>query len=147
LQRADLLAYAVDTYGKELLPSYDSEWVTRERGRLTETLYNALYQLTLLLGRNGELKRAIEYGNRMIALEPLQEDIYRLLIHLHARIGQPAAAQHLYHALEKNLKEFGFAPSTETQALAAKLSSQRSLCTFEPPISHSQSRRTDPPKD
>ena len=68
------------------------EWVLRERDRLSEACLGAVRRLLPLLQAAGETARAIQYGRRAVALDPLCEEAYSDLMRLLAAAGRAALA-------------------------------------------------------
>src|ERR1051326_4439605 len=76
-------------------PAFE-EWLDAERARLSGL---ALEALRRVLARHEKAARddaAIQAAARLIALDPLQEDVHRTLMRLYARQGRRAAALRQY---------------------------------------------------
>lgn len=121
---ADGLEAALALYHGPLLdglhvaaPAFE-EWLESERARLHEL---ALVALRRLLGRHvraGRRDAAIHAASRLLALDPLQEDVHRTLMRLYARQGRRAAALRQYQAcVAIQQKELGVEPEEETRRL------------------------------
>src|SRR5947209_9031685 len=91
LEQADKL------YRGELLPGCYDEWILPERDRLRQRHLQVLEQLLHLHEVQGDLITAIRYGQRLIGLDPLSEDLYRCLMHLFALNNDRASALRVYH--------------------------------------------------
>jgi DNA-binding SARP family transcriptional activator len=72
----------------------------------------------------GELQRSIADGRRVLAADPLREEIHRELMSAYHDAGQSAQAIRQYEVCRDVLrKELGIAPEPETQALRSSLGS------------------------
>ena len=86
----------------------------------------ALHRLSVAYTDRGEYAAAIEYTNRLLALEPWQEEAHRQLMTLLARSGQQSAALAQYETCRRILaEELGVEPLPETQALYHRLKTRR----------------------
>jgi TolB-like protein/Flp pilus assembly protein TadD/rhodanese-related sulfurtransferase len=66
----------------------------------------------------GAIQNAIILGQRLLALDPLQETVHRALMELYGELGQRLAALQQYHRCRELLaSELGVEPETETEAL------------------------------
>jgi hypothetical protein len=110
----DLFAY--------LLPDCYEEWCLRERERLQQTAQRALGALVEHHESRDEPAEAVACASRLLALDPLREDVHRTLIRLYLGAGQTGAARRQLEACRAVLqRELGVAPAPETAALAALL--------------------------
>ncbi len=128
LERAQLLAGAVELYRGPLLPGCYADWLAPEQHRLAELHLGALLQLVdslASLARAGELPRALEAARRAVAADPLREATHREVMHLYVAAGQPAAALQQYRHVQQLLKEeLGTVPALATRTLAQKVQLQ-----------------------
>lgn len=117
LYQGDFLAgFAVD----QALPF--EEWALAEQARLRQRAIQALYQLAVAHTARGEYAAGINITNRLLALEPWQEEAHRQMMILLARSGQHAAALAQYESCRRMLaRELGVEPLPETQALFRRL--------------------------
>src|SRR5215469_16079059 len=125
-QRADLRA-AADLYRGEFLGDFDidsepfQEWLAAERDRTLAVVCDVLSRLTAD-DVPGEHESAIQFGRRLVALDPLSEFGQRALMRAYARAGRRGEALRQYKSCAETLKrELGVAPDTETQALANEI--------------------------
>jgi predicted ATPase/DNA-binding SARP family transcriptional activator len=124
---------AVELYRGEFLEGLSvrralgfEEWVLSERERLRQLVLRALHRLSVACTDRGEYAAAIEYTNRLLALEPWQEEAHRQLMALLARSGQRSAALAQYETCRQILaEELGVEPLPETQALYHRLKTRR----------------------
>jgi predicted ATPase/DNA-binding SARP family transcriptional activator/uncharacterized protein HemY len=102
------------------------EWALSERERLRQLVIQALQCLSVACGTRGEYDAGIEYTNRLLALEPWQEEAHRQLMILLNRSGQRNAALAQYETCRQLLaEELGVEPLPETQALYHRLKTRR----------------------
>lgn len=93
-------------------------WVTLERERLRGRAVNAIFQLLGLALENGDYTAGIQFGNRLMSLEPLWEEAVRRVMTLQAYSGNRNAAVQRYDNFTKTLKvELDIPPEDETTAL------------------------------
>ena len=123
LDRADTAADPVDdleaavaAYGGDLLEGSYDEWLLEERDRIRDRLATALDRLAALLEQRGRHARAVEHAERLLRLDPLREETYRLLMRLHDAGGDRARALRTYHACAAALeRDLGVEPSAATR--------------------------------
>ncbi len=109
---------AADLYGGDLLPDCYDEWVLEEREHLRNTLFHVLENLVRELESQQLYALAILQARRLLALDPLHEDVHRKLMQLHDLNGDRAGAVRVYRVLEQLLwRELQIAPSTLTREL------------------------------
>lgn len=98
------------------------EWAFVQQARLHEQALAALHRLMTAHANCGEYGPAINYANRLLALDPWREEIHRQLMLMQARSGQRSAALAQYNACRAMLhKEFDAEPSAETTALYERI--------------------------
>ncbi|HEX9134195.1 MAG TPA: BTAD domain-containing putative transcriptional regulator, partial [Ktedonobacteraceae bacterium] len=121
----EALTRAVSLYRGPLLQGFTladapvfEEWVRFEEARLQRAYLGALQQLASLAEARQSWEEAIDFVQRMLKLDPLDEKIQRQLIQLYVRSGAIGKALRHYQQFETELsQELGVAPSPETQAL------------------------------
>jgi len=112
------LARAVATYNGDFLPRVEEDWAFLERQRLRTLYCDVLYQLTAAYSHAGDFTRAIVCGRRLCAIEPLREDVHRLLMRAYVATGNRGKAIEQYRVCQGELgSELGVRPMPETQAL------------------------------
>jgi DNA-binding SARP family transcriptional activator/pimeloyl-ACP methyl ester carboxylesterase len=103
------------------------EWLLGERVRLRAAATSAFHRLLQELWRVGEREEAIALALRLLAIDPLQEDVDRALMRLYFEEGQTALALRQYKRCEAILrKELSVEPDGETKALYQQLLRHRS---------------------
>ena len=132
------LERAAALYTDDLLPHLYDEWLVVARERLHLQYEQVLAQLITLHEARGDYTAAIAYAQRLLCDDPLREESYRTLMHLHALNHDRAAALHVYHTCLKTLqRELAVSPASATQALAQHLltSGERMAAfTVTPPV-------------
>ncbi|MEM7505589.1 MAG: BTAD domain-containing putative transcriptional regulator [Pseudomonadota bacterium] len=122
------LAKALDVCAEPLLDGLDDNWAVIERERLSEV---QLRGLTLMMHSMAELKRyedALDYGRRILAIDPFRESTIQEVMCLCALSGQRVKALRLYQRFAASLEEeLGIAPMAETIALYDHLTNDRAF--------------------
>ena len=124
---------ALSLYREGLLPedSYE-EWAIGPRDQLHREFLAVLEELAGLLEARGDLDRAVQVVQRLIAAAPLREESHTVLIRLHALAGRRGEALREYEQLSRLLDvELGTEPSPETQRLFEQI---RARQAFEPEL-------------
>jgi DNA-binding SARP family transcriptional activator len=105
-----------------LLPGVDDEWVLEAREAHRERTLKILEALAHGAEEAGDLRRAVELTRRQAALEPLSEEIHRVLMSRLDAAGDRGAALAEYAELRSRLlARLRVGPSSETQELADSL--------------------------
>jgi TolB-like protein/Tfp pilus assembly protein PilF len=101
-------------------PAFE-EWLRDERQRYRELAIATLKKLvTCQTGAN-----ALAVAQRLLAMAPLQEEVHRTVMRLHAEAGDIAAALRQYGTCCATLKrELDITPSPETEALHRRIRDQ-----------------------
>lgn len=112
LYRGDLLeGFAVD---EELF----EEWLLPERERVRELGMQVLAKLLRHQDAEGTTGAAVQTALRLLALDPLQEAVHRVLMRLHAQAGRREAALRQYEVCVRLLRrELRLEPEPETRRL------------------------------
>jgi predicted ATPase/DNA-binding SARP family transcriptional activator len=117
-----LLTNLHDLYRGELLPNCYDEWVLARRRHLHEAVTQALGQLVTVLEARRAYEEGIRYAQRLLHLDPLEEQSYLQLIRLRALAGDRTGALRTYHDCVATLRrELDVEPATALQALAKQL--------------------------
>lgn len=115
------LERALALYTGELLEGFYDDWTLRERERLHRLYLNSLAHLMRSYGQRGATDDALRYGQRILELDPLREDIQREMMRLYLASGRRARAVRQYEACCQVLaRELGVEPMPETQAIYAE---------------------------
>lgn len=101
------------------------QWLEIERAQLRLEVVGVLRRLLSLWLQAEEGRKAEATALRLLAIDPLDEEVHRTLIRLHAARGSIGKAFAQYRACCDILRrEFGIAPSAETEALGRALGRQ-----------------------
>jgi DNA-binding SARP family transcriptional activator/tetratricopeptide (TPR) repeat protein len=127
------------------------DWVFLERERLTHLHLSALCLLAEHHARGERWSQAIELARRVLAVDPLREDVHRALMRYLALAGQRAAAIAQYQACAALLqREIGVAPLGATTTLFERIRACEVLGDDEvgpAPIARAAAARTAPAPD
>lgn len=105
-------------YRGELLEGFYKDWALRERERLRTVYLKSLIYLLQYYGFHRAYETAISYGQQILDLDPLREEIHREIMRLYLGNGQRALAIRQYEICQATLdQELGIAPMEDTQAL------------------------------
>jgi len=127
------LEKVLELYRGELLEGFYDNWMLRERERLRALHLKSLMYLLQYYGLHGEWEKAVTYGQQVLELDPLREDIHRELMRLYLKNGHRALALRQYENCRSALaKEFGIAPMEDTQALYTQIINGSQPCRLLP---------------
>ncbi|HEV2756791.1 MAG TPA: BTAD domain-containing putative transcriptional regulator [Actinomycetota bacterium] len=116
------LATVLDLYTGDLMEGVYDEWVEAERQRVRVLYLDGLSQLLDHYQRSGALDEAMAWGQRILHLEPLSEEVHRRMMELYAASGRRPLALRQYEACRKVLaSELGIGPMDETVAVYERL--------------------------
>ena len=96
---------AARLYRGDLLPDCADEWIHPDRERLRRQALRALTRLVDLLEQEQAYGDAIERGQQVLRIDPLNEPAWCALMRCHARRGERATALHLFQRCASLLKE------------------------------------------
>ncbi len=101
---------------RPFLPGEDAPWIEARRTRLRGLLVRGLHILSRITAENGEQALAAQYASEIIEVEPFQESGYRLLMQMHAGMGNRGEALRVFGKCRELLREeLGADPSQETE--------------------------------
>lgn len=131
---------------ENFLQGTDSEWVLIERERFFNLQIRGLTLLMQDLAESGRIGAALNYGRRILRMDPMRECVQRQVMWLHILDGHQANAIRQYLACARILEtELGVSPMAETRALyefivaqniAAKDAASGWSGTTRPPTPH-----------
>lgn len=132
LQAGDLHA-AIALYQGDFLAGWQvrdapafEEWVLAQQVQWHEHALQTLHELMVYHAGRGEYAPAIDFGNRLLALDPWREEAHRQLMLMQARSGRPSAALAQYQTCRAIMqKEFDALPSAETTTLYERIRASR----------------------
>lgn len=127
------LEEALALYTGELLEGHFDDWAIREREYLRQQYLNALSYLMEYYHSHLAYALSLRSGMRILACDPLREEIHRRIMRLYWESGQRPLAIHQYEACREVLQsEMGIDPMPETQALHSAILQNRSPFTALP---------------
>jgi DNA-binding SARP family transcriptional activator len=120
-----LLEQALALFTDEPLAGTDYPWAEGELRRLRATQVELLERVGRNLLRRGEPRRALELAEHALALDRLNEGLWRLALEAENALGLREAIDERYERLRKLLGErLGLEPDRETRALHRQLLTQ-----------------------
>ncbi|MCL4426401.1 MAG: hypothetical protein M1553_13430, partial [Firmicutes bacterium] len=122
-EASTLFQEAERLYQGDFLPEEAYEdWAIPERERLREMYLSLLGYLARYCGKSGEYQLGEDYCRRVLQIDPLREEVHRLLIELLARAGRRNEALRQYLSCREILqRELRVEPMPLTRELYQKL--------------------------
>ena len=120
VQPAEALALerALALYRGDLLDGNYEDWAIREREHQRRSYLNALAYLMEYYRYHKAYAQALTFGEKILRLDPLREEVHRAMMRLYCDNGQRADAIQQYQICQQILrKELDIPPMEETQAL------------------------------
>lgn len=124
------LEEAIGLYKGDLLAGLDLEepefqaWLETERRHLREVYCRAMQSLVESKRQSGDLNEAVRLTQNLLALDPLQERVHRLLMVIYGDMGMREAALQQFERCRTLLADdLGVEPEPETLALFESLRS------------------------
>jgi DNA-binding SARP family transcriptional activator len=112
------ISAAVDGYHGPFLDGYDGEWVLQERERLHCIFVRSTVELMRVAAIRGSYERALDFGRRILVMDPLRESVQRDVMLLLVLNGQRVEAIRAYQRLVTLLRtELDIDPMPETKRL------------------------------
>jgi DNA-binding SARP family transcriptional activator len=134
-EQVSVLEGAAELYKGDLLEGVYDDWCLYERERLRLAFLNILMRLMGHHGDNGNYDRGLDYGQRLLLLDPTRERVHRQVMMIQWRSGNREAALVQYRTCCDILqRELGLQPTQETQHLYETIlrsSSSAGRRTFE----------------
>lgn len=122
LDQAEILEQALEVYEGDLLPECYSDWLLAERERLNQAFLSALVRLAELYEEQRAYPKAIHTVQRLLRIDPLNENAYATLMRLHSIAGNRGQAVHVYHSCAEVLeRELGVEPNPAIRAYVEQL--------------------------
>ena len=113
---------ALDHYAGELLPGMFDDWLLDARATLQRECVDLCALVCQIRVAMGDPAAALPAARRRIALEPLEETGYRVLMELQADLGDRAGALGTYHRCATVLeRELGVAPGAMLRATLRRI--------------------------
>jgi predicted ATPase/DNA-binding SARP family transcriptional activator len=112
------LGRALAQYQGPLLAGFYDDWVLIEQDHFKDAYVHTLRLLIRHLQSLGDYRRAIEWSQKALRENALQEELHRTLMECYVALGDRASALAQYRELESLLNnELGIHPLPETRAL------------------------------
>ena len=136
LDAADIaqLRLAVALYQGDVLASFHEDWALRLRERHRRLQLGALARLMHLSALGQAWGDAIRFGEAMLEIDELREDVHREVMRCHIAAGQRALALRQYERCRAALRrDLAIQPMRETVALYQQIAE---AATAPPPSAH-----------
>jgi DNA-binding SARP family transcriptional activator len=105
------LEQVLSLYQGELLPGCYDDWIVPERERLHQACQRSAQKLVQLLERQGEYAAALQAAQKLLRLDPLDENSHAQLVRLHGLNNDRPAVRRVYQsAVEILQRELGVEP-------------------------------------
>ncbi len=102
------------------------DWLRDQRDRLNELAFDVHGRLLAHQWKAGLIAEAIRSTQKLLIIDPLEEEAYRIMMRLLMIQGRREAAVQAYEKCARMLRqEFGTEPQGETKALLAEITSPR----------------------
>ena len=116
------LRRALALYAGDFLPRRMNDLIAIERERLRALYLDAGYELARACASHAEWRTTLELSRSLCAVEPLREDVQRLLMEAHVGCGNRAQALQHYRDFERLLAaELAVRPMRETRELVERI--------------------------
>jgi DNA-binding SARP family transcriptional activator len=117
------LVVPLELFQRDLLPSWDEDWVVTERERVRQLRIYALEALSRACAGHGRFARAVEAGLAAVSADPLRDSANAALIEAHLAQGNHSdALRHLAGYRSLLAHELGLVPSSRIETLIAAVS-------------------------
>jgi DNA-binding SARP family transcriptional activator len=112
------LEACLELYCGDLLEGVYEDWALRAREQERLQYLNGLSVLMQYYQRGKEFDKSLAFGQKIIALDPLREEVHREMMRLYLAKGQRALAAQQYEVCRQCLHDkLGILPLEETQTL------------------------------
>lgn len=119
------LRRSVKLYQGHLLDGFYDDWFLYDRERLQQMFLRALARLMVYHGAKGQYEKGIAYGQQILSLDPLREEVHRRLMRYYQLAGRRACALRQYQVCRRVLREeLDIEPMPETVALYGRMREQ-----------------------
>src|SRR5215211_2574902 len=121
------LTKSLEFYKGELLEGFYEDWALHERERLRALRLKSLIYLLHYYGFHGIYEQALVYGQQILDVNCLREEIHREMMRFYVENGQRALALRQYEICQATLaKELGISPMEDTQYLYTQIFTEAS---------------------
>jgi DNA-binding SARP family transcriptional activator len=123
--RLKLLEHALGLFRSEPLVGVDYHWAEPHLRRLRSVLIDLLTEIGNARLRAGNAAGALELAERGIAIDTLNEELWRLALSAEGALGLRTAAEDRYRRLQNLLdQQLGLTPANETRSLFRQVLAQ-----------------------
>jgi len=134
-QDVQVMEQALILYQGEVLPGVYEDWALCERERLRRLYLNSLAHLMRYHAHCKEYEKSVTYGHRILALDPLREEIHRAIMRSYMQSGRRSRAIRQYERCRTILaQELGVGPMAETQELHRRIIVQTGAHPVHSPV-------------
>ncbi|MBS1715002.1 MAG: winged helix-turn-helix domain-containing protein [Armatimonadetes bacterium] len=140
------LETAASLYRGELLEGIQEPWVLPKRTHYAADIRQVLHELIRENADMGRFAQAADFANRLVELEPGDEQAHLDLITMLANAGRHQAALRHFSIMEVALRERGSAPSKASLVLRSKITSIPSPAAYVPSTVKVEPLEPLPPK-
>jgi DNA-binding SARP family transcriptional activator/LysM repeat protein len=123
-ERASAAQAALDLYHGDLLAGQDEEWILAPRAAARRDALATATLLAQIADQNGEPEQALTWWERALQIDD-NEEVYRQIIQLQARMGRRADAVATRDLLIARLDADQLSPTPETLAVLAQALNRR----------------------
>jgi predicted ATPase/DNA-binding SARP family transcriptional activator/DNA-binding CsgD family transcriptional regulator len=129
---------ALDLYAGELLPEDRYEvWAEERREGLRGTYLGLLLELAKLYEKRGEIEKAVEALERVVAEESTREEAHVGLMRLYALTARRVEALRQYERLEESLfRKAAAEPNPASRRLYDEIAAERFPSVHSPPVGY-----------
>jgi DNA-binding SARP family transcriptional activator len=121
-EEAGLLEKVLPFYGGDFMDTCPDNWVLGERERMRSLYMRCLAHMLVYTRMHGRPEEAILYGERILKIDPLREEIHRELMRIYAATGRRTMAVRQYELCRTVLMaELGLLPMAETRTLHSQI--------------------------
>lgn len=121
------LEAGINLYVGDLMEGCSDEWLLFERERMKSICLNGLGLLMRYHTREEDFDKGLAYGDRILRMDPLREEVHREMMRMYFITGQRAMAVRQYELCRAVLqRELDLAPMEETQQLHDRIVSAQS---------------------
>jgi TolB-like protein len=120
------------------------QWLASERERFRLIVCGMYARVSEIAEQEGKLEEALNFGLRLLLLDPLRETVHRRLMRLYAVQGRHDAALAQYERCRRELSDqLGVKPQPETEELARGIRARRRAGAPKPRFSLASDGRPD----
>jgi DNA-binding SARP family transcriptional activator len=122
IEEAGQLETAVLLYEREFLEGFYDDWAVRERERLRLLLIKTLMHLMYFKIESEAYEDGLIYGQKILDLDPIREEIHREMMRLYMKSGRRSLAIRQFETCRRLLaEELDILPMEDTRKLYAEI--------------------------